>query len=98
MDWTEPTAWAVTGIALAGVHLNNNRRRACFVLWWFSNAASFAIHYHAGMTGLAARDAAFFGLSIVGFIMWRNADPPKRKPGPLRWWTSGWPADKGKRP
>jgi len=70
MDWTEPTAWGVFAITLIGVHLNNGRHRACFVLWWVSNAASFAIHAGAGMTGMAARDAAFFVLAIVGYRKW----------------------------
>lgn len=70
MHWTEPAAWATFAIAIAGVHLNNRRLRACFALWWISNAASFAIHIDAGMAGMAARDAAFFAMAVVGFRKW----------------------------
>jgi len=56
----ELAGWAATAVALAGVWLNNRRRRTCFALWLVSNAITFGIHAAAGMWPLAARDGAFF--------------------------------------
>lgn len=71
------TAWVVELIgaasavlAIAGVVLNNYRLRTCFVLWWFSNAASGGLHVWAGLWSLAGRDAVFLILAVQGFVLW----------------------------
>ena len=74
---TEWIGWAVTAVALAGVILNNHRRRECFLLWLVSNAASTGLHLAAGMWALTARDAAFFALAIYGWYAWGKKKEPK---------------------
>jgi len=70
MEWMEPISWIATLVALVGVHLNNRRRRACFVFWWGSNSATLAVHIAAGLYGLAVRDAIFLCMAVAGFIAW----------------------------
>ena len=62
-----------TGIAVAGVVLNNARRRECFLLWLCSNAITLAIHLHAALWGLALRDAVFLALAVAGWRAWGAA-------------------------
>jgi len=67
--------WIVTVVAVAGVLLNNARRRACFCLWIFSNALSAAIHLVGcgrPLWSLAARDGIFLILAIAGWVQWRK--------------------------
>jgi nicotinamide riboside transporter PnuC len=56
--------------AIVGVCLNNNRRRSCFIVWAFTNAASLGIHAAVGVWSLAARDAAFLVLAWHGWVKW----------------------------
>jgi len=79
MAWMEIVGWAATVIAVAGVVLNNHRRRACFVVWMFSNAGSAAIHLTAGIWALLARDLIFFALAIQGLWLWSAAKPQDGK-------------------
>ncbi len=72
MDWICIIGWTATAIALAGVWMNNRRRRACFALWLVSNAITFGIHAAAGLWPLAARDGAFFIMAIHGWRMWSD--------------------------
>ncbi len=70
-----PLAWEAIGVlvtigAITGVVLNNHRRRACFLIWMVTNAASALIHLAAGMVALTCRDASFFALAIHGYIAW----------------------------
>jgi nicotinamide riboside transporter PnuC len=67
---TETIGWATTAIAVAGVLLNNRRMRACFCLWWISNAASMGLHLYAGLWALSARDLIFLVLAVTGYIAW----------------------------
>jgi hypothetical protein len=76
----EIIGWLVSAVALVGVVLNNRRRRACFCLWWISNAGTFGLHLHAGMIALACRDLAFFVLAVQGFFMWSRAKGSDREP------------------
>jgi len=63
---------AVTVIAVAGVLLNNARRRACFLVWTISNSVSLAVHLMISppLYSLAVRDAIFLALAIAGWIQW----------------------------
>ena len=60
----------ITIVAVVGVLLNNARRRACFLLWIVSNALSAAVHIHADLYSLAARDAIFLVLAVIGWRQW----------------------------
>ncbi len=72
MDPFDFAGWAATAVALAGVWLNNKRRRACFALWLISNAITFGLHALSGMWSLAARDGALFLMAIHGWWLWGN--------------------------
>lgn len=64
----------VTAVAIAGVLLNNRRRRECFALWAFSNALSALLHVTNQMWALAVRDSVFLVLAADGWVRWgRNA-------------------------
>lgn len=69
-DILEAIGWLATVIALAGVWMNNRRRRACFILWLVSNALTFGIHSCVAMWAMAVRDLAFFVLAIHGWRLW----------------------------
>ena len=73
MSLIEVLGWAVTAIAVAGVVMNNHRLRLCFVLWFFSNGLSAAIHFNAGIASLAVRDLVFLVLAIHGLIAWSRS-------------------------
>jgi nicotinamide riboside transporter PnuC len=78
MHFIEIFGWLATAIALAGVWMNNRRRRACFVLWLISNTITFGIHGGAGMWSMAARDIAFSLLAIHGWWLWGPLSAKKR--------------------
>lgn len=80
MICAETIGWIITVIAVAGVVLNNQRRRACFGLWLISNTLSAGVHLAAGMYALATRDVIFFALAIHGLICWSRPMPAKTKP------------------
>ena len=64
-------ASAAAGVlAIAGVVLNNHRRRACFVVWIASNTGSGALHLAPGMFAMGARDAVFCALAVHGLVLW----------------------------
>jgi len=82
-SWGWETAGAVAaGLAVAGVFLNNHRRRVCFILWMISNAATGLIHAYAGLWALLARDLIFLVLAVQGWRLWgrqgeaESAEPP----------------------
>lgn len=66
----ELAGWIITAVALAGVVLNNRRRRACFIVWMFSNVGSSLLHAQAGMTALTVRDLSFLALAVHGWFAW----------------------------
>jgi nicotinamide riboside transporter PnuC len=68
--WIEIVGIVSGLLAIVGVILNNRRLRACFVLWWVSNASSLIIHLSLGCYSLAIRDFVFFVLAIEGWIRW----------------------------
>ena len=62
--------FAVAGVAIFGVHLNNHRKRCCFLLWILSNAGTATFHILAGQWGLVFRDLIFLILAVQGWILW----------------------------
>lgn len=72
MNYFDAIGWLATALALAGVWLNNYRRRSCFLLWQISNVITFIIHAMAGMWAMAARDGAFFIMAIHGWKLWSS--------------------------
>lgn len=84
-----------TALAIAGVILNNRRRRECFYVWIVSNSLTFCVHAWAGLWSLALRDVVFLVLAFDGLRRWRPGvpasasataeDPPKLElPRPYR--------------
>jgi len=63
-----------TILAVIGVLLNNRRLRACFIIWFISNAITLAIHYDAGIQSLMVRDAIFLILAVEGWVRWGRRD------------------------
>jgi nicotinamide riboside transporter PnuC len=59
-----------TIMSVAGVILNNRRRRGCFLLWLGSNSLSLWIHVSTSVWSLAIRDGIFLILAIEGIILW----------------------------
>ena len=70
MIWIEIISAVATVIAIAGVILNNNRRRECFILWLGSNSLTMAIHLYSGLWAMSGRDAIFVYLAVRGWMMW----------------------------
>jgi len=62
--------FAVSGVAIIGVILNNRRLRLCFILWILSNAGTAIFHIQAGQWGLVFRDLIFLILAFQGWFMW----------------------------
>ncbi len=75
LEYLEYAGWIATLIAIAGVVLNNGRKRSCFILWFFSNGLTAIIHASTNpvVYGLIVRDLVFFALAIVGYIQWGRA-------------------------
>ncbi len=59
-----------TVIAVVGVVANNRRSRVCFCFWLLSNGMTAAIHAHAGIWSLFARDVIFMALAVEGLFLW----------------------------
>ncbi len=72
LDWLAACGWTATVIAVAGVMLNNARRRECFILWIGSNSLTAAVHLSTDpvVAGLIARDVIFLALAVAGWIQW----------------------------
>ncbi len=66
-----------TIIAIAGVILNNARRRECFYLWLVSNGMSLAVHACCGLWVMTARDAVFLILAVHGLYSWKIEEATK---------------------
>lgn len=63
--------WLLTGLSLVGVILNIKKKRSCFVVWGFTNAAWAMIDLYVGLYAQAALFAIYFLLAIWGFMVWK---------------------------
>ena len=70
MIYIEIISTLATIIAIAGVILNNHRRRSCFILWLGSNSLTLAVHLYVGLWSMSVRDVIFLGLAVHGWAMW----------------------------
>lgn len=70
--WLEAIQWLTTAASLTGVLLNIHHRRACFVVWAFSNATWAGIDAWHGIWAQAALQAVYFVLSIYGLVKWKG--------------------------
>lgn len=63
--------WLLTGLSLVGVVLNIKRKKSCFIIWSFTNAAWALIDLYVGLYAQAALFAIYFVLAIWGFMVWK---------------------------
>lgn len=63
-----------TVFAVYGVILNNDHKKSCFLLWFFSNALSIVIHASFLCWSLTLRDAIFIYLAYVGYKKWTKLE------------------------
>ena len=75
--WIEIISAAATVIAIAGVILNNHRRRECFIVWFGSNILTLSVHLYVGLWAMSGRDLIFIGLAIDGWIRWSKKTPKR---------------------
>jgi hypothetical protein len=71
----ETLSLVAMAIAVVGVFLNNHRVRACFLLFLVSNSLCGAVHLHAHLWGLLARDTIFLLLAWHGWVVWGRRKP-----------------------
>jgi nicotinamide riboside transporter PnuC len=71
--------WAVTILSIVGVVLNIKKRKECFFIWAFTNAAWCIYDFVIGAYAQAALFAVYFVLAIWGLIEWAGADRCQRK-------------------
>ena len=64
--------WLVTIASLIGTVANIHKRRWCFGVWAFTNAAWAIYDVHKGAHAQAALQAVYFGLSVYGLRKWRD--------------------------
>ena len=64
--------WVVTALAICGVILNIKKRRECFYVWAFTNAAWMAYDWWIGATAQSALFAVYLVLALWGIHEWRR--------------------------
>ena len=65
--------WGVSVLAVVGVVLNIKKRRECFLIWAFTNAAWCAYDWWLGAPAQSALFAVYFILALWGIAEWRKA-------------------------
>jgi len=60
-------------LGIAGVILNNHRRRECFYLWLISNCGWMIVDYAAGLYVQAGLFLTYFCLAVHGLWKWRRS-------------------------
>jgi len=70
--------WIVTALSISGIILNIYKRRECFIVWCFTNAAWMAHDYYHGEYAQSFMFAVYFGLSIWGLLKWRTENTLKK--------------------
>jgi len=66
--------WLIAVLSLVGVVLNIHKRRECFYIWSFTNAAWASVDLYHGIWSQAFLQAVYFGLAIWGIVAWRQRD------------------------
>ncbi len=72
----ESFKWGLAGLSLFGVLLNIRRRRECFAVWMVGNICWAGVDAYHGIYSQAALQALYAGLSVYGWLEWRNQDAP----------------------
>lgn len=64
--------WPIAMLALLGVHLNGDKIRWCWPLWMMTNATTCLHLVLCRDWPLAAKQAAFFCMSVRGWYRWER--------------------------
>ncbi len=57
-------------LGIAGVILNNHKRRECFYVWLISNAGWMVVDYQSGLYVQAMLFLTYFALAVHGLWKW----------------------------
>jgi nicotinamide riboside transporter PnuC len=76
-DLAEAGKWSLAVLSLIGVVLNIKRRRECFYIWVFTNAAWTLVDAWHGIWSQATLQLIYFGLAVWGVIEWKATPTPK---------------------
>lgn len=68
MNWT----WLLVASGIAGVILNNYKRKECFYVWMVGNACWAVIDWYHGLYSQSVLMVVYFGLAIHGVWNWRK--------------------------
>jgi len=63
--------WLLTILSLIGVVLNIYKKKACFIVWAFTNFAWMIIDFAKGLPEQGTLFAVYFVLAIWGCIKWK---------------------------
>ena len=66
--------WLITALSLLGVVLNIHKKRECFYIWAFTNAAWCIYDIWKDAVPQAVLMGIYFGLAIWGIMKWRKPD------------------------
>ena len=64
--------WVCAGLSLVGVVLNIRKRRECFFIWFFTNAAWTGVDFYKGLYAQSALFFIYFCLAVWGIVAWRK--------------------------
>jgi len=64
--------WVITVFAVVGVILNIKKKRACFLIWTFTNAAWAVVDFWQGIPAQGALFTVYFLLALWGLWEWRK--------------------------
>ena len=65
--------WFLTALSLIGVVLNIKKKKLCFIVWGFTNAAWAIIDFWADLPAQGVLFTIYFLLAIWGLIEWRRS-------------------------
>lgn len=73
-DWM----WLITILSITGTVLNIKKKRACFIIWIFTNFCLTIYNWHIWEPQQAALFFVYLGLAIYGLFSWRKNGRYKR--------------------
>ena len=72
LSWFTIFTALLTILALIGVVLNIKRKRACFYIWLFTNAAWAVVDFYKGIPAQGILFTIYTALAIWGIIEWKE--------------------------
>lgn len=64
----------LTILAIIGVILNIKKNKACFYIWFFTNASWSIVDFYKGIPMQGLLFVVYTGLAVWGIVEWRNKD------------------------